>query len=219
MEKLLVFDYDGTIHDTLRIYEPAFCKCVEHLQNAGFLDEVCISSEKMCKWLGMNAKDMWLDFQPGFSEELREMGSAYIGKYMEKQVLEHKARWYEGAEETLDILKQMGYKMIILSNSKKRGGEVHFKEFKMNRWFEKWYDCESFDWKPKSEIIKEIQTIYNKEIIVIGDRKSDIDAASTIKAVSIGCLYGYGGEEELKNATYIINSVKDIPNVIYRNIK
>ena len=66
-----MFDYDGTIHDTLRIYEPAFRRCNQHLIEAGFIKKNEISQKQISKWLGLNAIDMWLDFQPDLSEQIR----------------------------------------------------------------------------------------------------------------------------------------------------
>ena len=163
MSTTLVFDYDGTIHNTMAVYEPAI------RETCGWLLEHCprkvysmvsaavadLPSERISSWLGMNAKDMWLDFMPFLDEDIREQASARVGAHMQKLVQEHRAHWYKGAAQTLDILHKEGYAMVILSNSKKIDGELHFGEFQMDRWFDTWYDCESFDWAPKTDIIKE----------------------------------------------------------------
>ena len=61
MKPTLVFDYDGTIHDTMKIYEPAFRKCYEGLVRGGFLPEESIDTGRSAGWLGMNVKEMWQD--------------------------------------------------------------------------------------------------------------------------------------------------------------
>ena len=47
---------------------------------------------------------------------------------------------------------------------------------------------------------------------MIGDRVFDIEGANAEKIDSIGVLYGYGSEEELKNAgaTYLLSDVSEI---------
>ena len=57
-----------------------------------------------------------------------------------------------------------------------------------------------------------------KDIIMIGDRFYDIEAACETGIDSIGVLYGYGSEDELKNAgaTYIVKEVSDITKIIIR---
>lgn len=210
MKPTLVFDYDGTIHETLRIYEPAFRRCLQYLQEAGFVDEKEVSTDRLKGWLGVNSKDMWLDFMPDLSEEIRQQASKMVGEGMIENIASGHARWYENAVETLDVLKQNGYSMVILSNSKKRYGETNFRVFGMEKWFDRWYDCESFGFIPKTEIIKEIVTQYGDPIVVIGDRALDIAAAKSIGAKSVGCLYGYGTREELQDADYLISDIKEL---------
>ena len=224
MSTTLVFDYDGTIDNTMAVYEPAL------RETCGWLLEHCprkvysmvsaavadLPSERISSWLGMNAKDMWLDFMPFLDEDIREQASARVGVHMQKLVQEHRAHWYKGAAQTLDILHKEGYAMVILSNSKKIDGELHFGEFQMDRWFDTWYDCESFDWAPKTDIIKEVAKDYPGQLIVIGDRKSDIDAALSIGMKSVGCLYGYGTPEELRASDYQIEDIKELPEILGR---
>lgn len=214
MNKLLVFDYDGTIHDTLRIYEPAFRRCNQHLIEAGFIKKNEISQKQISKWLGMNAKDMWLDFQPDLSEQIRESASEYIGKLMEEQVRNNNAKWYENANKVLDSLKNKGYQMVILSNSKTKTGELYYQYFGMEKWFDKWYDSESFNWASKEIIIQKIKSEYKKDMVVIGDRYLDITAAKSVDAISIGCAYGYGGMDELKNSDFIISGIEELNEIL-----
>ena len=51
---------------------------------------------------------------------------------------------------------------------------------------------------------------------MIGDRHFDINGASYHNLDSIGVLYGFGSKEELKeaNATYIIDSIKQIFEIV-----
>lgn len=216
MKKTLIFDYDGTIHETLRIYEPAMRNCVDTLIAQGILPNQTLTTKQISSWLGMSAKAMWQEFAPSLEQQLRDQASAMVGEHLEKLVKEGKARWYPGAEETLDMLKEMGYTMVILSNSKKKTGTLHFEYFRMKRWFDAWYDCESYDWKPKTEIIFEIQKKYGNELVVIGDRGADLEAAMVIGAPFVGCLYGYGTGKELEDATWQIRDIKELVPALKR---
>ncbi len=214
---VLIFDYDGTIHETLRVYGPAIQHAIETYRQKGVLSDEKVrgvSMDTIAGWLGMNAKQMWLQFAPELSQQMRDAISDEVGAYMIAALQRGDARWYEGAQVVFDTLKAKGYQMIILSNSKKKTGEIHFKHFQMHKWFDAWYDCESYDWKPKSEIIKEIVKVYGNDVIVIGDRKSDMDAARSIGAESVGCRYGYGSLEELAEATYQIQTIQELLTVL-----
>ena len=154
MKPILVFDYDGTINNTMTLYEPAIREICSWLLANNYAKEANPSKERIASWLGMNAREMWKDFMPDLDPDIRLQAEKMVGEYMMSRVRNHEAKWYPEVEETLDLLKRQGYKMVILSNSKKITGETHFKAFDMGRWFDKWYDCESFNWAPKTDIIK-----------------------------------------------------------------
>ena len=210
----LVFDYDGTIHNTMLIYEKAFRKCYEWLVENQYVQEEEISSELISSWLGMNVKDMWNSFQPNLSDEIKTQGSDLIGKEMLSGILNGQAKWYPNTEEVLEKLLTEGYNMVILSNCKTAYRDANWNTFKMNRFFKKFYDCESFGYAPKEDIIKTIRDDYSSPFIVIGDRNSDLKGARSIGASFIGCNYGYGTKEELSGSDAVIDSIVELPEII-----
>ena len=218
MLPLLVFDYDGVIHNNLCVYEPAFRKVHEEMIRDGIIAPETVSSERLSGWFGMTARDMWEDFHPELPLEVRDEAAARIGVYLVENVRNHKARWYDGAAEALDALKEKGFQMVILSNSRAVTGEAHFAEFGLAKWFLKWYDSESAGWLAKAEIIKGIRKEHPEGLIMIGDRAADFDAAKAVNAPFIGCAYGFAGPGELDDAPYLASAVSELPGIIERII-
>ena len=214
MLPLLVFDYDGVIHNNLCVYEPAFRKVHEELIRDGVIAPETVSSARLSGWFGMTARDMWLDFHPELPLEVRDEAAARIGVYLVENVRNHKARWYDGAAEALDALKEKGFQMVILSNSRAVTGEAHFAEFGLAKWFLKWYDSESCGWLPKAEIIKQVRKDHPGDLIMIGDRYADLEAAKAVNAPFIGCAYGFASPGELDGADYLAETVTDIPGIV-----
>jgi phosphoglycolate phosphatase len=194
----------------MKIYEDAFRKCYQWLVEEGYVQQEEISTERISRWLGMNSIEMWNSFQPDLDEEVKGIASNKIGEEMLKGISEGKAVWYDGTEEMLESLLTDGYKMVILSNCKKAYKEQNWKNFRMERWFEEFFDCESFGFAPKEEIIQAIQAKYPGTMIIIGDRASDLKAAKPVEGKTIGCSYGYGSEEELADADLTACSVKEV---------
>ena len=214
MKPTLIFDYDGTIHDTLHIYEPVMRDTYRWLVQSGYVQEEPLASERIAGWLGLNAREMWDDFQPQLADEIKEQAAKRNGDGMVARVRAHEARWYANSEATLEILKQSGYSMLVLSNCKIGYREAHWEEFCMERWFDRFYDCESYGFAPKTQIIKEILPQYDAPYVVIGDREKDLACARAAGAAFVGCLYGYGSREELAGADALIMDIGELPEVL-----
>ena len=84
----------------------------------------------------------------------------------------------------------------------------------MGRWFSEFYDCESYGYAPKTEIIHKIREKYGRKLIVIGDRASDFDCAKAAAAPFVGCLYGFGFPGELDGANAQVSSVSQLAETI-----
>ena len=211
MRPYLIFDYDGTIHNTLRIYLPALRKTFRLLQQEEGISVPGVSAEQAASSLGLNVRDIWNSFLPGQPEAVKQKASALTGEAMAEQVRSRQAAWYPGVREALDCLKEQGFRMSVLSNCQRSYRDLHWDAFKMARWFDAFYDCESFGYAPKSEIILELGRSLPPPFVVIGDRNSDLDCARASGSPFIGCLYGFGAPEEFSGADRLIRLPEELP--------
>lgn len=211
---VLIFDYDGTIHNTIVIYESAFRMCYEWLVREGYAPEMEIPAERIAGWIGMNSRKMWDSFLPKLPRKIKETASARVGNSMVEQIRSHRAVWYPGSRRVLDELKAEGYEMVIVSSCKIAYHNANWEEFSMERWFMEFYDCESFGFAPKAEMMEEVRKRFKGPFLFIGDRKSDMECAKSCNSPFIGCRYGFGTERELDGADMIADSVEMIPELI-----
>ena len=178
-------------------------------------EEQKIASSKIAGWLGLNSKEMWDTFMPELDQKYKDQASKMVGERMIEQVRKHKAVWYPGAEKMLTTLKNQGYYLVVLSNCKTAYRKAHWEEFGMKQWFERFYDCESYGFRPKTEIVQNIIREYPGPYLVIGDRKQDLECARSCGSLFAGCLYGYGDQGELDGADYLAEHVGDIPELCH----
>lgn len=212
--KYIIFDYDGTLHNSIKIYKHAFMTAYDYLVDNGYAKKREFSEQEISKFLGLSAKDMWNTFIPNLPKCEKEKCSSIIGESMIKYISEGKAQLYNGVIETLNKLNEYGYKLIFLSNCKSSYMYKHIEAFNLNKYFIDFYCSENFNFIPKYEIFECIKKKYQGDFIVIGDRFVDIELAKRYNLFSIGCGYGYGNYNELKDADYIIDNFKDIISII-----
>jgi phosphoglycolate phosphatase len=208
--KTIFFDYDGTLHNSINIYAPAFRKAYDFLVNEGLAKRRDWSDKEISYWLGFNPQEMWENFMPSLSEDLREKCSSIIGEEMKIQIEEEKPALYEGALETLEYLKAKEYHLVFISNCKTYYKEFHSRMFKLDRYFESLVCSDEYDFIPKYEILKAIKDKYPENMTIVGDRKQDIEAGIKNNIYTIGCTYGFAQEKELDEADMLIDNIQEL---------
>jgi phosphoglycolate phosphatase len=208
--KTIFFDYDGTIHNSIYLYAPAFQKAYDYLVDNNLAEKKSWSHNEISHWLGFNPPEMWEAFQPNLSEELRQKCSNIIVEEMKVLISNGKSILYDGALETLEYLKRNGYHLVFISNCKKYYMKSQADLFSLDRYFETMVCSEEYDFIPKHEILRAIIPNYPEKMIIIGDRSQDIEAGKKNNIYTIGCSYGYAMTDELKEADFIINDIKEL---------
>ncbi|MBQ9063640.1 MAG: HAD family hydrolase, partial [Eubacterium sp.] len=140
---------------------------------------------------------------------------------MQENLKSGKGRLYPGVEEMLDALCAEGYLPAMLSNCGNHHAQVQWEIYGLDRWFTVFFACETWNGIPKHEILKDIAADFRGALAkspvkrcgsenaeeqyricaYVGDRDSDLAAAKAVNVPFIGCRYGYGSPEELKDST------------------
>jgi phosphoglycolate phosphatase len=214
MLRTLIFDWDGTLHNTLALYGRAFRKAYDWLTEEGYAPKRHYADEEISHYLGMSAPVMCNTFMPELPQNVKDTASALIGHSMVGEVEAGKAILYPGAVETLEALKEAGYTLVFLSNCKRPYLEAHRRAFELDRWFSGFYCCEDYGFAPKTEIFPHIAQHFPGDYCVIGDRASDIEVAQVHHLHSIGCAYGYGRRGELDGAEVVVDGVGDLAKIV-----
>ena len=153
----IIFDYDGTLHNSIKIYGPAFRQAYSYLVEKGYREERSWKDEEISKWLGFSSKDMWNSFMPGLEEEEKQKCSYLIGIAMVKCINENKAELYAGTLETLEYLKNKDFNLIFLSNCKIQYMKENRRVFNLDKYFTDFYCTEEFNFLPKYKIFNYIK--------------------------------------------------------------
>lgn len=127
---------------------------------------------------------------------------------------------YPGVADLLDDLKGMGLHLAVATSKFIKGTKIVLDHFDLGKYFDVIGCGNDEDRKEKTDIIRYVIKEYGitdlSRVLMVGDRHYDINAARQIGIDSVGVLYGYGSEEELKKAgaTYIAATAGDIKRII-----
>lgn len=127
---------------------------------------------------------------------------------------------YDGIIPLLNSLREKGVKLAVASNKP----DKFTKEIIKNLFGTEIFDFvqgnkEGIPHKPDSRIIKEVMSFLNvsdKETVMIGDTNVDIKTGKNVGIRTIGCLWGFRDESELKEAgaDYIVATPDEIFDIL-----
>lgn len=197
---ILVFDFDGTIHNTEITYKKAITESLSELN----LD---INDFDFKSFIGMGPKDVWdiiLKDDSDKTSYIKKNGDRII-KYMKES-----GELYNGAIETLSYLKDK-YDLFILSKCRRVYMEAAREKFGLDSFFSKYFIGEDYDYLEKYKILrKEIKEDY----IIIGDRREDMEAGLKNNQKAIFAAYGYGSPSEADGVNISISSIKELNDIL-----
>ena len=214
--KLAVFDLDGTLVNSVCDLADATNKALEELGLPTF------ETDRYYHFVGNGTRKLCERVLP---EELRSDGQ--IDRLHEMFAINYerccfnKTRPYDGISELLGTLRERGIRCAVASNKPDSFSCRIVKHF-----FGDTFDLvvgkrEGVPTKPDPAVIQYIMTALGftaDETVIIGDSDVDIITAKNTGTRSIGCVWGFRGEAELRNAgcTNIANTPTDIAAIIDR---
>ena len=171
--------------------------------------------KELYSFIGPPLPDSFMKYY-GFSEEQAAQAVMYYREYFrDKGIFENEV--YPDIPETLRALKEKGV-TVALATSKPYEFSVRILEhFNLMQYFD-YIGAATMDGRisKKADVIahllQEIGNVNPDEVLMVGDRDQDINGAKANGLQSIGVLWGYGSEEELKEAgaDYILAKPWDI---------
>ncbi|MBQ7874149.1 MAG: HAD hydrolase-like protein [Oscillospiraceae bacterium] len=198
MTKYVLFDLDGTLTDP---YE-GITDCIKYALSSVGIEEN--DPKKLRSYIGPPLRNTFALY--GFDEEKCE---ELVAKYREKFLVTgiHQNFTYDGAIEMLKTLHEHGCKISLASCKPERACRIILEEKGMMEYFDEVCGAtedKTLDTKPAIvKLALERLGVAENELehaYMVGDRDMDIIGAHENGITGIGCLYGYGGEEELNEA-------------------
>ena len=216
MFSYILFDLDGTISDP----KAGITGCVQYALKSFGIDEP--DPHKLEPFIGPPLRDSFMKFY-GFTPEQAEIA---ITKYRERFSVtgKYENTLYPGMAELLCDLQKAGAHLAIASSKPTVFVEDILKYFGIRQYFDIVVGSELNGIREKKEeVVAEVLRQFGlegasdpREVVMIGDRKYDIEGARAAGTHNIAVSYGYAqpGELQQVRAEIVVNDVEGLRRVL-----
>lgn len=212
-KKYILLDLDGTVIDS----REGITESVRYaLRQLGI--EVKDLRDLYC-FIGPPLRDSFCEFYHLSAQEAERAIQEYRKRYSTKGISENKV--YEGIPALLKMWQSAG-KQLFLCTSKPEPFAVQIlKELGLETYFT-FVGGATFDGlrQEKADVVRYVlqkNAIFDREeVVMVGDRKYDVEGAKQNGIDSVGVLYGFGDREELERAgaDVIAETVADLGKIL-----
>jgi phosphoglycolate phosphatase len=206
---IILFDLDGTLTDP----KPGITKCVQYaLAKMGIEEPDC---DKLTPFIGPPLAKAFIEFYQMNEPQAMQAVGYYRERFSTVGLYENSV--YPGIPELLEQLIANGSKLVVATSKPTVFSAKILDYFCLSSYFTQVIGSNLDGTRvEKSEVIAfalaELGNVSTESVIMIGDRKHDIIGARVngIDAIAVG--YGYGSEEELRQAApkQIVRTVAEL---------
>ncbi len=207
-QNIILFDLDGTLTDSAE----GIIRSAQYMQEK--MDIPIWQSEDLRFMVGPPLRESFHNAF-GMNETQIEQGIFYFReRYFAVGLFENAV--YDGIKQTLKTLRAMGKRLAVATSKHQSTALRILEHFGLTEYFEiiggdDTTSARNTKAKVIAYVMQEMQAD-TKDIIMVGDRKYDIEGAHALGISAIGVLYGYGSTEEFHacGADAIVKTPQDI---------
>ena len=214
-EKLLLFDYDGTLVDSAQMIIDG---TIEAFNRCGLATP---EREEIRTGIGQKLhiafkRYLPLEHKGLINEVIRHYRQWYMEKDLEGTQFEP---LFKNVKPVLKTLYQDGWSLGIATNKSLRGLNRGLLHHEIEKFFSIIMTTDDFTPKPdKAMAIHALRTlkVKNSQAFMIGDTVYDIKMGKNAKINTVGVTWGYNTEEELhqENADHIIHEPNELVEIL-----
>lgn len=212
----VIFDMDGTLFQTHKILEFALDETFKNLREFN-LWESDTPIEAYRRIMGVPLPKVWESLLPHHSQKVREEADEFFQKQLIGAIQRGQGALYPQVEEIFSYLKEKGCSIFIASNGLVDYLKAIESYYSLEQWVTETFSIQQIDSLDKAVLVHSLLTKYQlKNAAVVGDRISDFQAAKTNGLVAIGCRFDFSREEELSQADYVVDDLRELIEIFSR---
>ena len=200
--RLIIFDLDGTLIDSL---DDLTCATNHMLTTLG---RPSVDQGQVRSLVGQGARRLVERALPGAVPAEIDRGLELFLRYNEEHVAVH-TDCYPGVIDTLTELQSRGTVMTVVSNKNELLCRKVLELLGLEVFLSGIYGADSLpERKPSPLPLLHVMRMFDVaagETLMVGDSINDIAAGIGAGVPTVGCRYGYGAPDELRDATWQVN--------------
>ena len=207
MRDILLFDLDGTLTDP----KEGITLSVQYALVTGGIDAP--DPDALCCFIGPPLKEQFMDYAGWNDQE----GEAAVARYRERfgTVGWAKNKVYDGMHDLLAALREAGFTLAVATSKPFVYAEQILRHFGLLDYFHVAVGSELDGTRTdKAEVIEETLRQLGQpdrsRVLMIGDRRHDVEGAAKCGVPCVGVRYGFAAEGELEaaGACHVADSVE-----------
>jgi phosphoglycolate phosphatase len=211
--RAVLFDLDGTLVDSLGDLADAINHMLASFGRPG------LATAEIRPLLGKGARNLVQQILATNDATETEEGLARFLEYNRSHIAD-KSRLYPGARETLEMLAANNIALAAISNKNEALSKLILEALGIDSFFEIICGGDTFEeMKPSPlpllKVVEHLTAPINCTVMV-GDSINDVQAGIRAGITTIGCSWGYGDLEELREADHVASSCHDVARILLR---
>lgn len=207
--KLVIFDLDGTLIDSLE----DITRAVNHATRPYGIAEKSIA--EMGDLLGTGISILIDRVLADRRDELKEDVLKRFMDYYSDHLVEY-TTVYSGVKDVLENL--VGNKRAVVTNKREQFAKTMLTELGIGSYFDSILGSDSVSEKKPSPVpllhLLDLYKIDPSEAVMVGDSEIDIAAGKGAGVRTVGVTYGYREREALEGADFIIDDILELTELI-----
>ena len=211
----ILFDVDGTLCDPGK----SMIECAKYALSKFNIHET--NEENLRRLIGPPLEHAFQDYY-NFDEIKAGQAVAYFRDMMQREGIQlYEA--YPGIHHLLDELQKSGKQLAVVTSKIDHIAKETLTKTGLIQYFD-FVSAQQPNIVVKKEdvlakALSELNIVDNSMVVMIGDRRHDVEAAKAHNINSVGVLWGYGDRNELENedATYIATDTNELQQFLLQS--
>lgn len=215
--KAIFWDIDGTLFSSEEIIADTYRQAFLDIQTSTTTKVKIPSISDILEQIGKPLKEIYQNLVPELNEHERTNLASQVNGDLVRRITYGEGKYYQNISASLSALHSRGYKFFCASNGCYPYVEAILRVGNVIQYFQKIETLDNKSILNKIELVAYLLKKYNlsaEESVLVGDRKSDSDAAYHNKIGFIACAYGHGRESEWKDPQLVIKSLAELENYL-----